>query len=147
MSSISMSRDGGHNIARYPLVSNEPLAFEVSRRCSCVSHIEFPQESVFPVDSIFIGSRSSDGVSRFLVAGFVFPASRYPRVTCFHGTRFSLVSGRPMGFRGEWTSDSNSPHPVTSNSIDACHSLYPCRQCSFDPVTDKQTDKQTNKLI
>jgi hypothetical protein len=94
----------------------------------------------FPVSSIFIGSQSTNGVSRCLGAEFVFPASRYPRITCFQETRFSLVPGRPMGFRGERTSDSSSPHRVTSKSIESYHSLSPCRQCSSDPMTDKQTN-------
>jgi hypothetical protein len=119
-------------------------SFEVFERGICVSHIKLPQENVFPANSIFIGSRSTNEVSRCLGAGFVFSASRYPRITCFQKTRFSLVPGRPMGFRGEWTSDSNSPHRVTYRNIESCQYLSPFRQCSFDPVTNRQTDRQTN---
>ena len=86
-----------------------------------------PQEKVFPANSISIGSRPTNGVSRCLGLGFMFPASRYPRKRCFRQTRFPLVPGRPMGFRGVWASDSCSPHRDTPTSIVTGHTKYPCR--------------------
>jgi hypothetical protein len=91
--------------------------FEVFGHRIHVSCIEIPQENVFPANSISIDSRWTNGVSSFLGAGFVFPASSYPRITCFRRTRFSLVPGPPMGFRGEWTFDSDFPYRVTARSI------------------------------
>ena len=45
--------------------------------------------------------------------------------------------------QGKRTSDSSSPHRFTPDSTNTSHSLYPVRQCSFDPVTDRQTNRQT----
>ena len=49
--------------------------------------------------------------------GFVFPASRNLRKPYFRGARFSLVLGRPMGFRGISTSDSCSPRRDCSEKL------------------------------
>ena len=102
-------------------------------------------ERNFPASSISIGFRWIIGFRGIWAPDSCFPASTYPRITCFQKTRFSLVPGRPMGFRGQRTSDSSSPHRVTSMSIESYHSLSPCRQCSFDlrKKPDKQTDRQT----
>ena len=40
----------------------------------------------------------------------MFPEARYPRKTCFRPTRFSLVPGQPMRFRGFWAAVSCSSH-------------------------------------
>ena len=101
--------------------------FEVFGPRIHVPRIEIPQEKVFPANSISIGSRPTNGVSRCLGLGFMFPASKYPRKRCFRQTRFPLVPGRPMGFRGVWALDSCSPHRDTSTSIVTDHTKYPCR--------------------
>ena len=49
--------------------------------------------------------------------------------------------------QGKRTPDSSSPHRITPETIETYHSYHPSRQCSFDPVTDRQTDKQTDKLL
>jgi hypothetical protein len=67
----------------------------------------------FPATSISIGSRSTNEFPRCLGVGFTFPASRSLRKACFRRTRFSLVPGRPMGFRGVRTPDSRFPHQDT----------------------------------
>jgi hypothetical protein len=41
------------------------------------------------------------------------PTPNYPRKTCFKKTRFLLVASRPMDFRENPTSDSNSPPLIT----------------------------------
>src|ERR1700722_7881851 len=49
-----------------------------------------------------------------------FPASGYLSGTIFLKTRFLLVPGPPMGLRGKWSSDSNSPHRVTPQQPFSC---------------------------
>jgi hypothetical protein len=71
----------------------------------------------FPASSIWIGFWSTNGFSRCLGAGFVFPASRYPTITCFRRPRFPLVPRRPMRFRGVWAPDSCSPHRSTPEKL------------------------------
>ena len=78
-----------------------------------VPRVEIVQKSLFSVRSISIGPRSTNGFSRCLGVGFIFPVSRYHRKTWFQQNRFSLVPGRPMGFRGKRTSDSSSPRLKT----------------------------------
>jgi hypothetical protein len=200
---------------QFPLVPGRPMGFRVVWVPDSCSRIEKPQESLFPTNSISIGSRSTNGVWRCLGLGFMFPASRNPKKACFRRSRFPLVPGRPMGlggvwvsdscsphretprklvsdeldfhwfsvdqwifelfgcrirvprtekppeslfpansisigssstngFRGKRTSDSSSPHRTTPRTNVTPRNEYPCRQCSFDPVTDKQTNKQTN---
>src|ERR1022692_3369050 len=68
---------------------------------------------MFPKNSISIGSQSTNGLSRKSDLGFELPTPNYPQKTCFPKTRFLLVPSRPMGFRGNPTSDSNSPPLVT----------------------------------
>ena len=110
-----------------------------------VPRIEVSQEIVFSPNSISIGSRSTNGISRCLDLGFIFPMSRYPRKSCFRRTRFSLVPGRPMRFRGVWTPDSSFPYPITPHPALTSRAFYPCQWCSFDlhKKTDRHTDRQT----
>ena len=43
--------------------------------------------------------------------------------------------------RHQRTPDSSSPHRITPEEHKNSHSWSPFRQCSFDPVTDKQTNE------
>ena len=92
---------------------------------------------LFPAISISIGSRSTNGVSRWLGTGFVFPVSTYPSGTCFRRSRFPLVPGRPMGFRGDWALDSCFPHPHTLGER-VCSDLdfhwFPVDQWGFEVI-------------
>ena len=69
--------------------------FEVFRSRIRVPHVEIPQGNVFPAISISIGSRSTNGVSRCLDLGFLFPISIYPHPRC---NLSHLVSLREMFF-------------------------------------------------
>ena len=95
--------------------------FEVFGPRIRVSRVEITQENVFPANSIFIGSRLTNGFSRCLGLRFMLPASRYHRKSGFQRTRFPLVPGRPMGFRGVSTPDSCSPSRVTPEGFPTSH--------------------------
>ena len=64
-----------------------------------VSLIEIPQENLFPADSISIGSRSTNGVSRYLDLGFMFPSSSYP----WEHSNFSQFVSLLVMFFWPWT--------------------------------------------
>ena len=98
--------------------------FSVDQRGFAVSgprihapHVALLQKNMFPVNLISIGSWSTNRVSRCFDHGFMFPTSRFFRKKYFQRTRFSLVPGRPMGFRGVSTPNSCSPHQDTSEKL------------------------------
>ena len=84
---------------RFSLVPGWPMGFRgVWVSDSSSPRWDTSEKNLFPASSIFIGSWSTNGVSRCLDTGFVFPAPRYPRKSCFRPARFPLVPGRPIGF-------------------------------------------------
>ena len=62
--------------------------------------------------SIFIGYRSTDRVSTWTEVRFDFPTSSYASGTTFQKSRFSLVTGPPIGFWVKQSSDSDSPWSI-----------------------------------
>src|ERR1700722_1479721 len=87
--------------------------FQVNGAQIRTPHIELPLGSHFPENSISIGSWLTNEVPEQRELRFELPTSNYPLGTVFLKTRFLLVPGPPMGFRGKWSSDSNSPHRIT----------------------------------
>ena len=75
------------------------------------------RKSHFLEKSIFIGSESTNRILRQTVTRFELPAPDYVWGTTFSKTRFSLVSGWPMGFRAKLSPDSNSQGLITKSHL------------------------------
>ena len=97
-----------------------------------LSRIEIPVGDWFSEISISIGSWLTNGVSRWMEVRIDFPASIYPSGTGFQKSRFPLVPGRPMGFRGERTPDSNSSAQITLGQLQ--NAIRFCLRIWFSPI-------------
>jgi hypothetical protein len=76
--------------------------------------LKLPLNSRFSEKWISIGCQSTNGISRQMDLIFQLPSSNYPKRAVFLKTWILLVLGQPMGFRGKWTSNLNSPARITS---------------------------------
>ena len=85
------------------------------RHIMSTKHTKLPMKIKFSESLIFIGLRSNNKISRRMEVVVEILACNYLPRTTFPKTRFSLVSGWPIGFRAELSSDSDSRALITSS--------------------------------
>ena len=97
-------------------------------------------------DSIFIDFWPTNRISRKTDIGFGIPTSNNLQENYFWKIRCSLVTGRPMEFRGEWTLDSNSrPRIIFGEAQSAMRFWLSCDL--FRPISKIRTDKQAENYF